>query len=65
MVIPTVQMDQHHIDITSVVAYSMCSLAVSTLDSPAVDHLTYYGALSSNRKVDGSRLTGSAQVCHS
>ena len=93
--------------------YSMCSLVVSVLDSPAVDprsnpgsgsallmseksQAVYYisschmlidkalssnkpnghwfeadwlhckrDALSSNRKVDGSRLTGSTQACHS
>ena len=93
--------------------YSMCSLVVSVLDSPAVDprsnpgsgsallmseksQVVYYisschmlidkalssdkpnghwfeadwlhckrDALSSNRKVDGSRLTGSTQACHS
>ena len=83
----------------------MCSLAVSTLDSPAVEprsnsssgkiliseNLSCHmlidtvlssdkqnghrfeadwlhcerDALSSNRKVDGSRLTGSTQACHS
>ena len=88
--------------------YSMCSLVVSVLDSPAVDprsnpgsallmseksQAVYYisschidkalssdknghwfeadwlhckrDALSSDRKVDGSRLTGSTQACHS
>ena len=93
--------------------YSMCSLVVSTLDSPAVDpssnpgsgsallmsensQIVYYisschmlidkalssekpnghwfeadclhckrDALSSNRKVDGSRLTDNTQACHS
>ena len=50
---------------------SMCSLVVSVLDSPAVDPRLSPGsgsasdALSSNRKVDGSRLTGSTQACHS
>ena len=94
------------------IAYSMCSLVVSVLDSPAVDprsnpvsgsailmseksQAVYYissyhmlidkalssdkpnghwfeagllhckrDALSSNQKVDGSRLTGSTQACH-
>ena len=72
-----------------VLLYSMCSLVVSVLDSPAVDprsnpdsgsallmmknlrlyttgcHMLIDKALSSNRKVDGSRLTGSTQACHS
>ena len=53
----------------------MCSLAVSTQDSPAVEPRSNPGSgkilmsenlrLSSNRKVDGSRLTGSNQACHS
>ena len=52
------------------IAYSMCSLAVSTLDSNGhwfeADWLhSKCDALSSNRKVDGSRLTGSTQACHS
>ena len=28
-------------------------------------HVQYYFSLSSNREVDGSRLTGRAQTCHS
>ena len=99
--------------VSSTYTYSMCSLVVSVLDSPAVDprsnpgsgsallmseksQAVYYisschmlidkalssdkpnghwfeadwlhckhDALSSNRKVDGSRLTGSTQACHS
>ena len=58
----------------------MCSLAISILDSPAVDRSSNPGsgtalwfdadwphskrdALSSNRKVAGSKLTDSTQAC--